>query len=51
MAVVYESLLQKEEKDRAELQIKYDEQAKARDEKHLKLKIDNMILATLKKKT
>ena len=33
------------------MQIKYDEQAKARDEKLLKLKIDNGILAALKKKT
>ena len=51
MAIVYESLLQKEERDRAELQIKYDEQAKARDEKLFKLKFDNLILASLKKKT
>ena len=49
MAETYEKILQDGEVKRAELMVKYEEQAKARDEKLFKLRIDNGILSTLKK--
>ena len=51
MAEIYEKILQDGETKRAELMIKYEEQAKARDEKLAKLKVDNGILAALKRKS
>ena len=51
MAEIYEKILQDGERNRAELMIKYEEQAKARDEKLIKLKTDNGILNALKRKT
>ena len=51
MAEIYEKILQDGEIKRAELMVKYEEQARARDEKLVKLRIDNAILNSLKKKT
>ena len=51
MAEIYEKINQDGEIKRAELMVKYEEQAKARDEKLFKLRIDNGILSALKKKT
>ena len=51
MAEIYEKILQDGEVKREELMVKYEEQARARDEKLIKLRIDNAILNTLKKKS
>ena len=48
---MYEKLLQDSERNKAELLAKYEEQAKARDEKLAKLRIDNNILSMLKRTT
>ena len=49
MAELYEKILQDGELKRVELMVKYEEQAKARDEKLAKLKTDNGILNALKR--
>ena len=51
MAELYEKLLQDSEIKKHELLSKYEEQAKARDEKLLKLNIDNAILSMLMRKS
>lgn len=51
MAETYEKLLQDSERNKAELLAKYEEQAKTRDEKLSKLRIDNSILSIYQRKT
>ena len=51
MAELYEKLLQDSERNKAELMAKYEEQAKTRDEKLIKLRIDNSILSTIQRRT
>ena len=51
MAEIYEKILNDGDQKKTELMAKYEEQAKARDEKLVKLKTDNGILSALKRKT